>query len=401
MKNREGRGIVIALGLAITILISACGTLQIDTEPTASQIDAGTGVLERDPAATTTQQVELTLTLVNEEVDMAMEAPAASDTTVVSGTVADSSAEILSYTNDEYGFTLSYPPGWAVAEVNDADFVGPGSRSVQLSQGEVTLVIGYRQAGEEVALGGSGAPAGDFVVRGSVDMLGQEVDRHVLVYEGEDKAVMYGQPGTPIAAGGLEFAPRMDDFAQMDYEEIELSQSAQEDADFILSSLAIIEAEEGGDETATAADYDYSGWQSYANETLGYSLMYPGQADIMGADRDKAVDFVGPVVGDDHWPWFMVQHFDSDFFRPPAGTDVRQWIDDSDIPYKAEARETTIGGLPAVQWHVEASPQAYGMDEYYVIDGDQLYKITILHAGGLEDWTLYDQFLQSIAFGSA
>ncbi|MDX1409452.1 MAG: hypothetical protein R3330_14995, partial [Saprospiraceae bacterium] len=138
-----------------------------------------------------------------------------------------------------------------------------------------------------------------------------------------------------------------------------------------------------------------------ANETLGYSLMYPGQADVMGADRDKAVEFVGPIVGDEHWPWFMVQHFDSEFFRPPAGTDVRQWIADSDLPYKDEAQETTIGGLPAVHLRVEASPQAYGMDEYYVIDGDQLFKIAILHAGGQQDWMIYDQFLLSIDFGSA
>lgn len=405
MKTREGRGIVIALCLAFAILISACGTLQIDTEPTASQIDAETVVPEEGPTATPTQRVMTTPTWVIEEGDMATEAPAASDTAVVSGAVveatADASSEIQSYTNAEYGFTFSYPSSWSLAEVNDADFVGPGSRSVQLSQGTVKLVIGYRQAGEEVAIGGSGAPAGELVARGSLDVLGQEVDRNVIVYEGEDKAVMYGQPGAPIAASGLEFAPRMDDFARMDYEETELSQSVQDDADFILSSLALIEAEEAGDETTAAADYDYSGWQSYTNETLGYSLMYPGQADIMGADRDKAVDFVGPIAGDDHWPWFMVQHFDSDFFRPPAGTDVRQWIAGSDIPYKAEAQETTIGGLPAVQLRVEPSPQAYGMDEYYVIDGDQLYKITILHAGGLEDWTLYDQFLQSIAFDSA
>ena len=38
------------------------------------------------------------------------------------------------------------------------------------------------------------------------------------------------------------------------------------------------------------------------------------------------------------------------------------------------------------------------MDEYYVIAGDQLFKITILHTGGLQDWDLYEQFLASITF---
>ena len=91
-----------------------------------------------------------------------------------------------------------------------------------------------------------------------------------------------------------------------------------EDAAMIVSSLTIIEAEGDADKTTSAANYDYTGWQSYANETLGYSLMYPGQADVMGADRDKSVEFVGPIVGDDHWPWFSIQHFDSEFFRPPV-----------------------------------------------------------------------------------
>ncbi|UCG24370.1 MAG: hypothetical protein JSW55_19990 [Chloroflexota bacterium] len=147
-----------------------------------------------------------------------------------------------------------------------------------------------------------------------------------------------------------------------------------------------------------AVAYDYTGWLPYANETLGYSLMYPGQADIMGANRDEAVEFVGPIVGDDHWPWLFVQHFNSEFYSPPAGTDVRQWIADSNISYKAIAQDTTIGGLPAVRLPVERSQQAYAMDEYYVIDGDQLYKITILHAADMQDWELYEQFLASISF---
>jgi hypothetical protein len=93
-----------------------------------------------------------------------------------------------------------------------------------------------------------------------------------------------------------------------------------------------------------------------------------------------------------------VQHFGSEFFRPPAGTDIGQWIADSNISYRSEAQDTLISGLPAVRLHVEQSPQAYGMDEYYVINGDQLFKITILHSGGQQDWDLYQQFLQSFTF---
>jgi hypothetical protein len=399
MDTIRGKALIIVFGLLIALLSSACGTLQIDTEPTVGPVDE-TSTQAESAAAVTNQSVQPTPTAM---VEVEISTGATTDSAGADQEASVPAAEIQQYTNVDYGFSLSYPADWSVAEANDVDFVGPGSRSVQLSQGTVRLVIGYRRAGETVVISGSGAPAGEFEARGAIQAAGQAVERMVIVYEGKDKVVMYSQvdglPGMPIATGGLEFTFRLGDFAQVDYGAIELSQSVQEDADFILSSLAIIEVESSGDEAvASAAEYEYSGWQTYTNETVGYTLMAPGQADVMGADRDQAVEFVGPIVGDDHWPWFMVQHFDSAFFRPPAGTSVGQWIADSNIPYKDEAQEMILGGLPAVRLQVAPSQQAYGMDEYYVIAGDQLFKITILHTGGLQDWGLYEQFLASITF---
>lgn len=143
---------------------------------------------------------------------------------------------------------------------------------------------------------------------------------------------------------------------------------------------------------------DYSGWVSYTNGAVGYSLMYPGEAEISESNHEEMVEFVGPMVDNEHWPWFSVQHFDSEFFRPPAGTDVRGWLAESSIPYEPLEEEVAIGGLRAVRFVFEASPQAYARDDYYVINGDQLFLISILHAGGLQDWALYNQFLQSITF---
>jgi hypothetical protein len=148
-------------------------------------------------------------------------------------------------------------------------------------------------------------------------------------------------------------------------------------------------------------EHDYKGWQLYTNETLGYLLMYPGNADVMGANQNEAVEFVGPLVDNEHYPWLSVQHFGSEFFSPPARTDVHQWIADSNIPYEPLEQDVTIGGLPAVRFVFEASPQAYGRDDYYVINGDQLFLISILHTGNLQDWGLYEKFLQSITFEPA
>jgi hypothetical protein len=155
------------------------------------------------------------------------------------------------------------------------------------------------------------------------------------------------------------------------------------------------------DSPSDQVEYDYNGWQLYTNEALGYSLMYPGNADVMGANQNEAVEFVGPLVDNEHYPWLSVQHFDSEFFSPPVGTDVHQWIADGNIPYEPLEQDVTIGGLPAVRFVFEASPMAYGRDDYYVINGDQLFLISILHTGNLQDWGLYEKFLQSITFEPA
>jgi len=152
------------------------------------------------------------------------------------------------------------------------------------------------------------------------------------------------------------------------------------------------------DTSQDSADYDYTGWQTYSNDELGYSLMYPGSAEVMGGNLDEAVEFVGPIGEVDHWPWFLIHHFDSEFFNPPSGTDVQQWIADSNIPYEPVDQDVTIGGLPAVRFSFGGSPMAYASDEYYIIYGDQLLRITILHTELAQDWYLYDQFLNSIAF---
>jgi hypothetical protein len=61
-----------------------------------------------------------------------------------------------------------------------------------------------------------------------------------LVFEGKDKAVFYGwEPGSSIGAGWKVFAPRLLDFARVDYSAIELSQELQDEADLILGSLEV------------------------------------------------------------------------------------------------------------------------------------------------------------------
>jgi hypothetical protein len=310
-------------------------------------------------------------------------------------------AGLNDYTNSEYGFTLHYPAGWTAEEVNDVDFVGPGSRSVQLSQGTVTLVIGYRRAGEEVALSGSGAPGGEFEVRGTTKLLGRDVERYVIVYEGKDKVVMYGQPGSgPHALGGLEFSASLNDFTP-DYEGVELSQTVQDEANMILSSLAIIEAE-GESDSGNAGDA-YAGWRPYTNEFLGYSLMVPGAAEVVSLDPSQRVFFNGSEVDGVPQFQFGVEHYDTDSTEE---ADFMQSLVENHRAFLESIGETTVGqveelvvaGEPTIKLRFPAINESDPRDDYFFSHNGKVFTISITHIGGVEIEDLNELFLQSFAF---
>jgi hypothetical protein len=307
-------------------------------------------------------------------------------------------AGLNTYLNSEYGFALNYPSTWTVEEVNDVDFVGPGSRSVQLSQGTVKLVIGYRRIGEVTMIGGSGAPGGEFDIRGTVHVAGQDVDRYVIVYEGKDKVVMYGEPGSPpLSAGGLEFALRMDDFAQVNYEEIELSQTVQDEADMIFSSLALLESE-------SATSDDSAGWQTYTNDARGYSLMVPADAKIVSPDPAWRVAFIGPEINNKPQFQFMVEHYDIDLteaidFLQTLVEGHQAYLESLGIDDEGMIEELVIAGEPALRLrHLGSSEADQPRDDFFFVHGNTVFGISIAHIGGMENEFLNDQFLQSITF---
>lgn len=222
MKDTNNKAILASL-LALAFVLAACSTIPGDTEPVAAQ-DVPTVVSTQAIESTPSPPVEEPATTATEPVEIAVEETPVPDN------------GMQSYANTDYGFSLCYPNTWSAVEVNDADFAGPGSRSIQLSQGMTTLAIGYRLSGEEAMIMGTGGPAGELEAGSSITVLGQDVTRHMVILDGQVQAVFYGQPGSVLSAGSLEFAPRLDDFSPGD---IDLTPEVQEEADLILSSLAI------------------------------------------------------------------------------------------------------------------------------------------------------------------
>jgi hypothetical protein len=142
----------------------------------------------------------------------------------------------------------------------------------------------------------------------------------------------------------------------------------------------------------------YEGWKPYVNTKFGYALWYPGDAQVMGADLNESVQFSGRLVEGEHWPVLTLSHYESEFYSPPVGTDVSEWIGDHGTPYDAIDTGAVIAGLPAVHLRYEAGPGWYASDAYYLVKDGQLFHVLLLHTGGQEDWDLYDKFLSGISF---
>jgi len=148
---------------------------------------------------------------------------------------------------------------------------------------------------------------------------------------------------------------------------------------------------------SASAEEGYEGWKPYMSAKFGYALWYPGECTVMGM-LNESLTFSGPLVDNEYWPVLSVSHYDSDFYHPPAGADLQQWIVDHVMSYDEIDTEVEIAGLPAVHLVHKAGPGWGASDDYYFIRGDQLFCISILYAGGQQDWELYNKFLQSFTF---
>jgi hypothetical protein len=142
-----------------------------------------------------------------------------------------------------------------------------------------------------------------------------------------------------------------------------------------------------------SAGEGYEGWKPYLNTDFGYAVWYPGEYTVMGNNPIESVQFAGQGR-----PVFMVQHYDSDFYHPPAGVDLQQWLTDHNISYDAIDTEVEIAGLNTVHISREAGPGWSVEDMFYFIKDDHLYRIYILPDGDQQDWDLNNKFLQSFTF---
>ena len=177
---------------------------------------------------------------------------------------------------------------------------------------------------------------------------------------------------------------------------------------------------EGGAQEQPTTD-----WNTYQNETYGYTFMYPtdcyfGQMprdckekppeerraeclcflDSTDPDRISMQAFLGD--GDQlSLAQFIVSHPASPVFNPPQGTDLASWINKNfsdvfeDIP---DEPNMYLNGIPAVRILYPRSPQSPGFENIYVLYNDLLFEIHLLNLDNKDDVELYNRMLSTFRF---
>ena len=138
-------------------------------------------------------------------------------------------------------------------------------------------------------------------------------------------------------------------------------------------------------------------WKVYFGKKFGYMFRYPRNCAVVSKNLDEALQVSTATTTGEGWPCLTVTHYDSDFYHPPAGTDLKQWILDWERHHDEMETEIEIAGSPAVHLITRAAPGAYAYDEYYFVKGEQLFCILIVHCGN-GDWELYDAFSRVSSF---
>jgi hypothetical protein len=144
--------------------------------------------------------------------------------------LAGTDGDWIRYVHTVYGFSFSAPPGWTVSEL--------GANFIQISSPtdpNIKLTIGIRWVDEDVRIQRTGVPEGDIIPAGEVYFFGENISKGILVYQGNDKLILYHNC-TEIKVGERIFTLGFSDFST-GYDAIDLTGMDEETADEIVESF--------------------------------------------------------------------------------------------------------------------------------------------------------------------
>lgn len=139
------------------------------------------------------------------------------------------------------------------------------------------------------------------------------------------------------------------------------------------------------------------GWVRYHNEQIAFNFLYPSDGSVEIQNNGNTVLITGPVVDNETWPVFSIS-FPSDqaAYLVPSGSDLKQWLIDHNMYAEQPLPDRIIAATTAIHTRYPGGAQSYPHDSFFFVLQGQLYVIIIDHAGGKEDWDLYNRFLDSI-----
>lgn len=148
----------------------------------------------------------------------------------------------LTYTNEDVGYQLRYPPGWTVEEHTENDAGDPGAKFITIDNedGSFFVAFGLRGVGETFPISGrTGLGVGEPVEQGSITVLGENVKIYLHVYEGKAKTTFFGKWAGTFTIGDHEMWAEFSGTGP--YNELDVSTSPDlENAKKILESLELI-----------------------------------------------------------------------------------------------------------------------------------------------------------------
>jgi len=142
------------------------------------------------------------------------------------------------------------------------------------------------------------------------------------------------------------------------------------------------------------------GWVAFLDADLGLRFEYPETADvIVTGEANSVLNIRGPMTGYDYWPMIFVNLPIGSAATPvPPGADLGQWLVDNNLLWWERMPDVQIAGITAVHMHIPPREEAYESDVYYFVHDGFLYSIILLHTNNMQDWDLYNHFLESIRF---
>lgn len=154
--------------------------------------------------------------------------------TITAPPTEESTKEIWQeYVNEEYGFSFSYPTSLTLVELpnrpNQVSLVFPGT--------SIALRIRFRHSGETVNLQQYGGAAGDFISRGTVNFLGDDVEKVALVYQDVDKEIHYNET-SEIIRGDILFTLAVE--SNRSFDQAVIPETIQAAADEVLETFKLL-----------------------------------------------------------------------------------------------------------------------------------------------------------------